>query len=167
MSTLQQLRNGLHGVWDSVLEGWQRLYRRAASAITRFTPGDGKDRDEGEGREIAVRNIGWGVLAAEVFDDDENVVVRLEVPGIDAGDFEIEVVEDTLIVSGEKRIERERKAGRYHVTECAYGRFERAIPLPSEVDSTQARARYRDGVLRIELPKVATARRRRIHIDVA
>ena len=162
MSTLQQLRNGLHEVWDSVLEGWQRLYRRAAAAMTRFTPRRKQDADEG--REIALRNIGWGVLAAEVFDDDERIVVRLEVPGIEAGDFDIEVVEDALIVSGEKRIERERKAGRYHVTECAYGRFERAIPLPSEVDPAQARARYRDGVLRIELPKAATARRRRIDV---
>jgi len=132
MSTLQQLRNGLHEVWDTVLEGWQRLYRRAAAAITRFTPGAaGEGQDEAEGREIALRNIGWGVLAAEVFDDDEHVVVRLEVPGIAAGDFDIEVVEDSLVVRGEKRIERERKAGRYHVTECAYGRSNARSPCPA------------------------------------
>ncbi len=166
MSTLQQLRSGLHEVWDTLLEGWQRLYRKATAAITRFTPGDDRHADDSEeGRELAVRNLGWGVLAAEVFDDDERVVVRLEAPGIEAGNFDIEVVDDYLIVRGEKRIERERREGRYHITECAYGRFERAVPLPGEVDPAQASARYRDGVLRIELPKVAAARRRRITVD--
>lgn len=167
MSTLHQLREGLNEAWDTLVDGWQRLYRRAAGAITRFTPGKKAREDEqGVGQEIAVRSAGWGVLAAEVFDDDDQIVVRLEAPGLDKSDFDLEVLDNYLVVRGEKQIERERTEGRYHVTECAYGRFERAIPLPQEVDSGKARANYKNGVLRIELPKVASRRRRTITVDV-
>jgi len=168
MSTLQQLREGLNEAWDTLMDGWQRLYRHAAGAITRFTPGSktGHEANAQEGREIAARSAGWGVLAAEVFDDDDRVVVRLEAPGLERGDFDVEVTDDYLVIRGEKQIERERTEGRYHVAECAYGRFERAVPLPDEVESGKARATYKSGVLRVELPKSASRRRKTIKVDV-
>ena len=167
MSTLHQLREGLNEAWDNLVDGWQRLYRRASGAITRFTPvRKARENDKGSGREIDVRSAGWGVLAAEVFDDDDKIVVRLEAPGLDKADFDLEVLDNYLVVRGEKQIEHERTEGRYHVTECAYGRFERAIPLPGEVESTRAEASYRNGVLRIELPKSASKRRRHITVNV-
>lgn len=164
MSTIQQLREGLHDAWDSVVDGWQRLYRRAAGAITRFTPG--RHEEEADRRELSVRSSGWGVLAAEVFDDAEKIVVRLEVPGMDRDDFDLRVVDGYLVVRGEKRVEREGTEGDFRVTECAYGRFERAIPLPEEIEADQARARYRRGVLRVELPKRARARRRKVSVTI-
>jgi HSP20 family protein len=167
MSTLHQLREELNEAWDSLVDGWQRLYRRAAGAMTRFTPGrKAREDDTGAGQEIAVRSAGWGVLAAEVFDDDDKVVVRLEAPGLEKSDLDLEVLDNHLVVRGEKQVERERTEGRFHVTECAYGRFERAIPLPEDVESAKAQASYKNGVLRIELPKSASRRRRRISVDV-
>ena len=168
MSTIHQLREGLNEAWDTLVDGWQRLYQRAAGAITRFTPGDkGAQREAaGEGRDIALRSAGWGVLAAEVFDDDDNLVVRLEVPGMDKDDFDLQVRDNYLVVRGEKQLERERRSGSYHVTECAYGSFERAIPLPDEVEESKATASYRNGVLRVELPKAESRRRRAIKVDV-
>jgi HSP20 family protein len=167
MSTLHQLREGLNEAWDTLVDGWQRLYRRASGAITRFTPGKkAREDNQGTGQEIAVRSAGWGVLAAEVFDDDGKIVVRLEAPGLEKSDFDLEVLDSYLVVRGEKQIERERTEGRYHVTECAYGRFERAIPLPDEVDSSKAQANYKNGVLRIELPKAIPSRRQTINVDV-
>ncbi len=151
MATLQQLRQGLGEMWSSVVEGWRRLTERAASAVTRFSP---SSRDGGNLPELRQRSIGWGVLAAEVFDDDARVVVRMEVPGMKRSDLDVEVIDDLLVVRGRKRMERESTHGRYHVLECAYGRFERAIPLPARVDGNAARAKYRRGVLRIELPKL-------------
>jgi HSP20 family protein len=168
MSTLHQLREGLNEAWDTLVDGWQRLYRRAAGAITRFTPGN-KVAQEGAveaEQEIAVRSAGWGVLAAEVFDDDENIVVRLEAPGMEKSDFDLQALDNYLVVRGEKQIARERTEGRYHVTECAYGSFERAIPMPEEVETDKARATYKNGVLRVELPKSAPRRRRSIKVDV-
>lgn len=167
MATLQQVRRGLQDAWDNVVEGWQGLYHRASNAITQFTPGK-KDRGDetGSGRDVSLRNAGWGVLAAEVFDDNDKVVVRLETPGLEKTDFEVEVRDNYLVVRGEKRVERESSAGHYHITECAYGCFERAIPLPEEVDSSRAEAKYRNGVLRIELPRTSSVRKRAIRVDV-
>lgn len=168
MIPMNQLREGLNEAWDTLLDGWQRLYRRAASAITRFTPG--KKAEEGAdaeaGQEIAVRSAGWSVLAAEVFDDDNAIVVRLEAPGMEKADFDLEVLDNYLMIRGEKQVERERTEGRYHVTECAYGRFERTIPLPEGVESGRAQAGYKNGVLRVELPKLASRRRKTIKVDV-
>lgn len=168
MSTMQQLREGLSEAWDTLLDGWQRLYRHAAGAMTRYTPGKSSSKEAAgsEGREIAVRSSGWGVLAAEVFDDDDQVVVRLEAPGMEKSDFDLQILDNYLLVRGEKRIERERTEGRYHVSECAYGHFKRAIPLPDEVETEKAEATYTNGVLRVELPKPATGRRRTIKVDV-
>ena len=166
MSTFQQLYEGLNEAWDSVINGWQRLYRRAAGAITRFTPAK-KDFAEDAGKEVAMRSTGWGVLASEVFDDDDKVVVRLESPGMEKGNFDLQLQDDYLVVRGEKQIERERTEGHYHITECAYGSFERAIPLPGEVETGNARASYKSGVLRVELPKTKRGRRRKVTVEVA
>ena len=168
MSTLQQFREGLSDAWGTLLEGWQKLYRHAAGAITRFTPGNQtrSDSDVQEARAIALRSTGWGVLASEVFDDDDRIVVRLEAPGMQKDDFDLHIMEGYLVVSGRKQIEQERTEGRYHVVECAYGSFERAIPLPDEVDIDKASASYRRGILRVELPKSTRRCRKRIKVDV-
>ncbi|GAB4362527.1 MAG: hypothetical protein Kow006_33860 [Gammaproteobacteria bacterium] len=163
MTTLQELREGLSETWDGLVEGWQRLYRRAAGAITRFTPG----RQSAEkGGELTVRSAGWGVLASEVYDDDEKIVVRVEAPGMEKSDFDLQVLDNYLLVRGEKQLERESTEGEYRITECAYGRFERAIPLPAEVEADKARAKYRKGVLRIELPKSSRGQRKRLEIEI-
>ena len=167
MSTLQQLRDELTHAWDRVIEGWGHLYRRAAGALTRFTPSaSDRESDESQETELATRSSGWGLLAAEVFDDEDRILVRLEAPGLEKDDFALEVVDTYLVVRGEKQIARERTEGRYHVSECAYGSFERAIALPEEVESGKASAEYKNGVLRVELPKVASSHRKTIRIDV-
>lgn len=166
MSTLHQLRDGLNDAWDVLLEGWQRLYRNAAGAITRFTPGrpEGTLNATDEQRDAALRNTGWGVLAAEVFDDADRVVIRLETPGMTSDGFDLQIIDNRLIVSGEKSVEREHTSGQYYVTECAYGCFERVIPLPDDVDADNTTANYRNGVLRVELPKAAAKRRGKVTV---
>jgi HSP20 family protein len=167
MPTLHQIREGLSGSWDSMVDGWQGLYRRAAGAITQFGPLAKKEKQEGTSeKDIALCSVGWGVLAAEVFEDDDTVNVRFEAPGMEKGDFSIHVQDNYLVVRGEKQTGRERKEGRYYVTECAYGAFERAIPLPEEVDSSKAHAKYRKGVLTIELPKKPSRRCKTVNVEV-
>lgn len=167
MATWQQLRESVNRAWDSLLDGWNQLYHRASGAITRFIPGSGKENEtDKETTDIVRRSSGWGVLAAEVFDDAKNVVVRLEAPGLDPDEIDLRVMDNMLVVRGEKRLQREHNDGRYHVLECAYGSFERAIPLPDEVDSNQARADYKRGVLRVELPKSGNRRPNTIKVKV-
>jgi HSP20 family protein len=78
---------------------------------------------------------------------------------MDKNDINLEVEGDSLIVSGEKRFERESTEGRWHTLQCAYGSFRRVIPLPVPVKTEEARASYRNGVLRVELPKREPGRR--------
>lgn len=160
MSPLQQFREGIGMAWDALLEGWQQLFRRAGRAITRFYPrGRSGEMVSREDNADVIRNVGWGVLAAEVVEDDEKILVRLEAPGMDREDFDIEVSDGALVVRGEKRYQREDAGSTWYVAECAYGGFQRVIPLPAAVDAKAARASYRQGVLRIELPKAAPRRR--------
>lgn len=163
MTALQQLREGFNQAWGRVVEGWEQLSRQASGAMTKYT--GGREKSSGEARELAERSTGWGLLAAEVFDDDDRVVVRVEAPGMSKDDIQLEVQDDFLIVSGEKHLARERTEGRWHVNECAYGAFQRVVPLPDTVDTSKADASYKRGVLRVELPK-ATNRRRRVQVTV-
>jgi len=166
---LQQFREGMTDAWDNLVQGWTRgwndLSRRAAGAMTRFTP---KRRGDDQGgrrqKQHALRSTGWGVLAAEVFDEEDRVRVRLEAPGMTKDAFDLTILDNCLLVRGEKHLEDERSEGRYRITERAYGAFERSIPLPATVDGERAQARYENGVLRVELPKSAPERRRHVRV---
>ncbi len=155
MSTLEQIRHGLSRTGDSLGEGWQALRRHAVQALTRFTPRRRGDALETAEEQLMAHAARWSVLPAEVQESDDEVVVRIEIPGMEKDSFDIAVTEGRyLTVRGEKRLQREERRGRYHVMECAYGGFERAVVLPAAVDDSGARASYRRGVLQVVLPKV-------------
>lgn len=164
MSTFAEIGEGLERAWDTLSEGWRQLRRRATQALTRFNPGDRRGGLETTDEQFLQSASRWGLLTADVSENDDEVRVRLEAPGMEADDFDLQVNGNVLVVRGEKRVERDQVDGRFHVIECAYGSFERAIPLPAEVDEQGARARYRRGVLTVRLPKKAGARKRRIEV---
>ena len=164
MKGMSDFKQGIEDAWHSVTEGWHQLRDRAAGALTHYTPGaspaPAADIPE-TGQSPAAS---WALLAGDVFEDDDKLVVRLEAPGMEKGDFDLEVRSDALIVRGEKHFERETQDGRYRLRQCAYGSFHRAIPLPVGVQADRASASYRNGVLRIELPKTEQSRARRIQV---
>ncbi|MBK6658803.1 MAG: Hsp20/alpha crystallin family protein [Proteobacteria bacterium] len=164
MSGIEEIKRGLSRAWDSVAEGWRELTQRASEAITRFNPVHRSDEQDLEQRQLLAASSRWGVLAAEVRLEDDAVKVSLEVPGMDPDDFRIDVVDDLLVVRGEKRIERRTERGQYHVLERAYGSFERAIALPVAVDENHASANYERGVLHLSLPRAAHTRARKIPV---
>ncbi|HZW13752.1 MAG TPA: Hsp20/alpha crystallin family protein [Noviherbaspirillum sp.] len=153
---LEDIREGLSSFWDSVAEGWQHLRQSASSAITGFKPSAQTNLPAKSDIDDAffIPSHGWSMLGGNLFEDEQRVVVRLEVPGLDKNDLDIEVQDNTLIVRGEKRFEREETEGRYRVLQCAYGSFRRVMPLPAAVVIDQAKASYKNGVLRVELPKM-------------
>ncbi|HLT38972.1 MAG TPA: Hsp20/alpha crystallin family protein, partial [Enhygromyxa sp.] len=93
------------------------------------------------------------VPALDVKEDEQNIVVTAELPGIDRKDVEISVQEDMLEIRGHKSEERKQEEENYHVVERSYGAFSRRIALPWEVDSEQAQASMQNGVLTLKLPK--------------
>ncbi len=157
---MSDLSNRLNRTWESLSEGWSHLMNRAGNALTHFRPG--KSAEE---KSLPAGTPSWGLLSANVFDDADKIVVELEAPGLNADDFDVNVVENVLIVSGEKHFEKEETKGDYRLLERAYGQFSRSIPLGYEVDADSAKATYKKGVLRVELNKRPDQRRR--HIKVA
>jgi len=147
VSRFQEFKEGLGRAFESLHEGWEQLRRRAAHAMTRFRRAE---QPENPGELDAPQ---WGLLAAELHERNDELVLRLEIPGMERDAFDIHVDDRMLTISGEKRLQREEKQGRYQIMECAYGRFERRIPLSCPVDADKARAEYRRGVLTVRLPR--------------
>jgi HSP20 family protein len=164
MNVLSDWRHGLGHAWQSLTEGWNELRERATGALTRFKPEKENAESPSAQDELPIGGS-WGFLAADLFDDDDKVVVRLEAPGLRKQDFGIELQGDQLVVRGEKRFQRETSHGQYRLTQCAYGNFRRVVVLPAQVLADKAVASYRDGVLRIELPKSEPSRTRRIPVN--
>lgn len=157
---IDDIRQSFGAIRESVAEGWERFRRSASGALTRFRPGTHSALpapqeidDEAFGRDAV-----WAMIGGDVYEDEHRVVVRLEAPGMEKEDFQLEVADESLVVRGEKRFERETSEGRWRVVQCAYGSFERSVPLPAAVQPDGAKATYRNGVLRIELPKRAPGR---------
>ncbi len=125
----EQLKQGADQAWESLSEGWRELSARASGALTRFRPAAAPAKPTA-GDDPLPPLSSWAFMAADVFDDDDKVIVRIEAPGMRREDFNVEVKGDVLTVWGEKRIERESGSGRYRMVQCAYGRFRRDVTLP-------------------------------------
>ncbi|MEJ2439717.1 MAG: Hsp20/alpha crystallin family protein [Gammaproteobacteria bacterium] len=164
MSTFDQFREGLQTLWDNIAEGWQQLRESAGNALTRFNPVTRRDNLQTAQDISSLDGARWALLTIDMEESEDSLSVRLEIPGMEPGDFDIAVIENQLIIRGEKQAKREHRSGRYHVMECAYGVFERTVPLPVTVDDTRARARYKRGVLTVNLPKSQQHQRRRIEV---
>jgi HSP20 family protein len=102
----------------------------------------------------------------DVSETKDNIVVKAEVPGMDAKDIDISLANDVLTAKGEKRQEKEEKDENYHRVERSYGAFSRSIRLPKDVQSNKIKANYKNGVLRITLPKSEDAKKKEVKIEV-
>jgi len=105
--------------------------------------------------------------AVDMEETDKEIIIRAEIPGLEKDDFSIELEQDHLILRGEKKQEKEEKDRNYHRVECSYGRFSRTIQLPCEIDANNANAEYKNGVLKITLPKAESARRKLIKVNIS
>lgn len=100
-----------------------------------------------------------------VSEDEDKVTVTAELPGMNSQDIDITIRQNNIILQGEKRFENEEKDKNFHRIECSYGSFYRTVPLPSEVDADKVKAKFKDGVLTVNLPKTASAQRKKIEIE--
>ncbi len=89
----------------------------------------------------------------DVYDNDENIVIKAELPGIDKKDINIDVKDGVLTLKGERTYDNEVKKDKYYRRERSFGRFERAFQLPADVDPEKISADYKDGILKIDIPK--------------
>ncbi|MDP3650354.1 MAG: Hsp20/alpha crystallin family protein [Rhodoferax sp.] len=157
LSTLKQtsktIGREISRAWENLSDGWRELLGYSSDALTHFTRH--KDEEQKEGSALA--NLPrWGLLAGELEETAQDLVLRVELPGLDKEDCRVRVEGNMLYLSGEKRMERETQDSTYHVMERAYGAFERAIALPSNVNADAAQASFKNGVLTVRLPKAAS-----------
>ena len=104
--------------------------------------------------------------AVEVIEDNEMFKITAELPGLEQKDIELTVSGDTLILKGEKRYEKNEKDKDRHMSERAYGSFQRSFTLPDSIDREKITAELTKGVLTIALPKSAAAQRPKKTIDI-
>lgn len=136
------------------------------------------------GRQLPVRRyedlFGWpfspalwrGFPAEEAFwapaihvqEKDDKFVAKIELPGVDEDDINIEVQGDMLVVEGEKRAESEVKKKGYYYSETSYGSFSRSIPIPTNVDADRVTANFDKGVLEVDLPKAVEIKPKKINV---
>ncbi len=102
----------------------------------------------------------------DIYEDEHNITLKLEVPGIDEKDIDVRIENTTLTVHGERKIEKEEKEENFRRVERQYGEFTRSFTLPSTVDLGQVSANYDKGVLKINLPKKAEATPKQIKVNV-
>jgi HSP20 family protein len=93
------------------------------------------------------------VPAAELTQTDDAVHLKLELPGIEAKDLDIQVTEKAVAISGERKSETKTEDKGRTRTEFHYGKFQRVIPLPVKIQNTDVKAEYKDGILNLILPK--------------
>jgi HSP20 family protein len=104
--------------------------------------------------------------AVDVAETKNEVVVNVEAPGMDPREFDISLSKGTLIIKGEKRQEKLEQEENYHLVERRHGAFVRSILLPQEVESDKISASYKNGILKITLPKSEEGKKKEIKIKV-
>lgn len=104
--------------------------------------------------------------SVNVHEDEERLTIEAELPGVNEQDVDVSLEDNLLTISGEKREEERREKENFHVLERRYGRFERSFAVGRNVDPSRVEATFRDGVLRVMLPKPEESRPRRIRIGV-
>jgi len=102
----------------------------------------------------------------DVFEDEREIVLTVEIPGMRKEEIEIKLSDGVITISGERRLEREEQREGYHRIERAYGRFSRCFTLPQSVDQERISASYRDGLLVVKLPKTPEESPRRIPVEI-
>jgi HSP20 family protein len=115
--------------------------------------------------ESSIQEVGaeW-IPPLDVAETKDEIIVTVELPGVDPSNVEVTVANGILTIKGEKK--HERKDERYHLIERTYGTFTRSIRLPVDFDENNVKATYKDGVLKIVLPKVEKAKEKEIKIQI-
>ena len=108
---------------------------------------------------------GTFVPPVDIYEDDQNIDLKMEIPGIDPKDINISMENNTLMVRGERKFEKDLKEENFHRIERRYGAFTRSFSLPNTVDGEHVSAQYDNGILSIQLPKRAEAKPKQIKVN--
>jgi HSP20 family protein len=121
-------------------------------------------RHEGEKEALTVAE--WAPLV-DITEDDKEYLIKAELPEVKKEDVKLSVQDEVLTISGERKYEKEEKGKKYHRVERAYGSFTRSFTLPEDADGAKVNAEYKDGLLKVHLPKSEKAKPKAIDVKIA
>ncbi|MBV9574213.1 MAG: Hsp20/alpha crystallin family protein [Acidobacteriales bacterium] len=124
-----------------------------------------RDSYGSEGRDESLTTTSFAP-PVDVYEDEHNISLKIEVPGIDEKDIDVRIENNTLTVHGERKFEKEEKEENFRRVERQYGSFTRSFTLPNTVDAEQVKASYDKGILKISLAKKAEAKPKQIKVNV-
>ena len=104
--------------------------------------------------------------AAEITEKDDAFHLKLEVPGMEAKDIDIQVMADRVAIAGERKTETTSEEDGTTRSEFRYGKFQRVIPLPARIQNTEAKAEYKDGILNLILPKSEEEKNKVVKVNI-
>ena len=107
----------------------------------------------------------WAPLV-DIVEDDNEYLIKAELPEVKKEDVKVTVQDDVLTISGQRQYEKEEKGKKYHRVERAYGSFTRSFTLPEDADGEKVAAEFKDGVLKVRLPKSEKARPKSIEVKI-
>lgn len=110
--------------------------------------------------------LGWAP-AFDVYEENDNFVVKAELPGMKKEDINVSLHEGNLVISGERKSETKSEGAEVYRAERFFGKFQRAVALPSTVATNNVKAEYKDGILTVTLPKSEEAKPKQIEVNVS
>jgi len=138
----------------------EEMEKRLSGYFGRTPTPAGTDKKE------AITVAEWSPLV-DISEDDKEYVIKAELPEMKKEEIKINVHDDVLAISGERQYEKEEKGKKYHRVERAYSSFLRSFTLPEDADSSKVNAEYKDGVLKVHLPKSEKAKPKAIEVKVS
>jgi len=151
--------------WDPLKTAWDpfkeldEVQRRLATMFGRAPV-----RKEGE-KEEAMTVAEWAPLV-DISEDEKEYLIKAELPEVKKEDVKVSVQEGVLTISGERKSEKEEKNKKFHRVEWAYGSFERSFTLPEDADADKVVGDFKDGVLKVHVPKSEKSKPKRIDVKV-
>src|ERR1043165_3367907 len=154
-------------IFMTVLTRWDpyREFSSVQDRLNRLFNASFSNTSFNEGRDESLATASFSP-AVDVYEDEHNIKLKIEAPGIDEKDIDVRVENHTLTVHGERKFEKEEKEENFRRVERQYGSFTRSFTLPQTVDAENVSANYDKGVLKISLPKKAEAKPKQIKVNV-
>ena len=135
-----------------------------------------EDQEEDEESEVALKDgddeelifdDAEGHLTIDVYQDVDNIVIESTIAGVDSDDVDISITPESVSIKGTRQKKEKVKDGDYLYQECFWGKFSRSVILPQEIDPDRARASFKNGVLKIILPKIQRSKSKKIKVSLS
>ena len=148
--------------WDPFTTSWDpfREFETPPSPLSRFL---GRGKLPGQDESMTVAD--WAPLV-DIVEDDKEYLIKAELPEVKKEDVKINVAEDVLTLTGQRVMMKEEKDKKCHRIERAYGLFARSFTLPDDADPATIRAEFKEGVLKVHLPKTGKARAHTVDVKI-